>query len=192
MGNERKPAEAEKRLHRCCFSGPAIDNLNFFENPVNDWLQVQIQRALADGYKTFLCGMRLGADITAGHLVREIREKDPSVHLICVEPWPGMSKDWAWIWKSPHDYLISNVADYVKVISKTWQKDVYRQTNEYMVDHCSRLIAYYDEKDENADDTWEMIEYAVHQGLEIVTNRAELVQDYRNAIARPGKYGLPE
>ena len=192
MANDYKPTEAEKRLHRCCFSGPGIDNLNFFDNPIKDWLDVQIQQALADGYKTFLCGMRKGTDVTAGHSIRMIKEEDPSVRLICVEPWPEMTKDWDWIWQSPHDYLINNVADYVKVISKTWQKDVYRKTGEYLINHSRRLIAYYDEKDETADDTWEMIEYAVKMGLEIVTNRPELVQDYRDTIARPGKYGLPE
>ena len=34
--------------------------------------------------------------------------------------------------------------------------------------------------------------YAVRSGLDVVSNRPDLVRDYRDALARPGKYGLPE
>lgn len=181
--------EAEKRLHRCCFCGPDMEGLDVFDNEIQAWLKVQVRRAVADGYRTFLIGMRQGTDITAGGLVREIKEKDPSVRLICVEPWAGMAAEWNYIWAGPHDYLMKVAADHVKVLSEEYHKDVYREADEYMVDHCARLIAYYDEKSE---DVWEMMAYAVRSGLEVVSNRQDLVRDYREALARPGKYGLPE
>ena len=181
--------EAEKRVHRCCFCGPDLEGLDFYDNEILDWLRVQVGRALADGYRTFLCGMRKGVDLSAGCMIREIKEKDPSVRLICVEPWAGMAKDWKYIWASPHDFLMNVAADHVKVLSETYHPDVYRQAGEYLVDHCGRLVAYYDDKTE---DIWDMMAYAVRQGVGVVTNRPDLVQDYRDALARPGKYGLPE
>ncbi len=181
--------EAEKRLHRCCFCGPGMEGMDIYDNEIQDWLRVRIRQAVADGYRTFLCGMRMGVDLTAGSLVRELKEKDPSIRLICVEPWAGMAEDWDYIWAGVHDFLMKVSADHVKVLSEEYHGDVYREANEYMINHCGRLVAYYDGKTE---DVWEAMEYAVRQGVGIVTNREDLLRDYREALARPGKYGLPE
>ena len=88
------PAEAEKRLHRCCFSGQRLEKLGVPEEEVKSWLRRQIEAAIADGYRTFICGMGMGVDIIAGHIVREIKEKDSSIRLICVVPWPGFAAKW--------------------------------------------------------------------------------------------------
>ena len=183
------PTEAEKRLRRCCFCGPSQEGMDFYENEVLDWLEPQVRQAVRDGYRTFLCGMRKGVDLQAGHMIREIKEKDSSIRLICVEPWPGLSEKWDYIWQSPHDFLMDVSADHVKVFSKTYYPGVLREADEYLVDHCARLVAYYDDK---TDEIWEMMAYAVRQGVEVVTNRPDLVRDYRAALERPGKYGLPE
>ena len=174
------PGEAEKRLHRCCFTGHRPEKLDASEEEVKAWLRMQIMKALADGYKTFICGMGMGVDIMAGQIVREIKEKDPSVHLICVIPWPGFAARWKMIWKGQYDFLLETSADYVKYMSKTYHDGVFRMRNEYMVDHSNRLIAYYNGAPGG---TWDTIEYAVKRGIEIVTNRPELVQEYRDAIA---------
>ena len=174
------PGEAEKRLHRCCFTGHRPEKLDAPEEEVKAWLRTQIMKALADGYKTFICGMGMGVDIMAGQIVREIKENDPSVHLICVIPWPGFAARWKMIWKGQYDFLLETSADYVKYMSKTYHDGVFRMRNEYMVDHSNRLIAYYNGAPGG---TWDTIEYAVKQGIEIVTNKPELVQEYRDAIA---------
>ena len=84
------------------------------------------------------------------------------------------------IWKLQYDFLLETSADYVKYMSKTYKDGIFQMRNEYMVDHSSRLIAYYNG---TPGGTWDTIEYAVHKGIEIVTNRPELVQEYRDAIA---------
>ena len=174
------PGEAEKRLHRCCFTGHRPEKLDAPEEEVKAWLRTQILKALADGYKTFICGMGMGVDIMAGQIVREIKQKDPTVHLICVIPWPGFAARWKTIWKGQYDFLLETSADYVKYMSKTYHDGVFRMRNEYMVDHSNRLIAYCNGAPGG---TWNTIEYAVRQGIEVVTNRPELVQEYRDTIA---------
>ena len=48
------PAEAEKRLHRCCFSGHRPEKLNATKEEIKTWLDAQIDADIAEGYKTFL------------------------------------------------------------------------------------------------------------------------------------------
>ena len=176
------PTEAEKRLHRCCFSGHRPEKLDIPEDEIKAWLHAQIRQAVSDGYMTFICGMGMGVDIMAGQIVRTLREKDPSIRLICVVPWPGFAARWKMIWKGQYDFLLEQ-ADYVKYISRTYHDGVFRMRNEYMVDHSNRLIAYYNG---TPGGTWDTIEYAVRKKTEIVTNRPELVQEYRDAIAGTG------
>ena len=54
------PGEAEKRLHRCCFTGHRPEKLDAPEETVKAWLQTQIRQAFADDRKI---GDRLMADI---------------------------------------------------------------------------------------------------------------------------------
>ena len=69
------PTEAEKRLHRCCFSGHRSEKLDVPEDEVREWLVSRIDEAIAAGYRTFICGMAMGVDIIAGQIVRAKKEK---------------------------------------------------------------------------------------------------------------------
>ncbi len=167
------PTEAEKRLHRCCFSGHRPEKLDTAEEEIKAWLEEQIDAAIADGYRTFLCGMGMGVDLFAGEIVLAKRAKDPSLHLICVEPWPGFAARWGEPWKGIHDAMLES-ADFVKVISRHYFNGVFESRNNYLVDHSNRLIAYYNGAPGG---TRSMIEYAVKRGLkEIVTNQPEWVE----------------
>ena len=62
--------EEEKRLHRCCFSGHRPEKLKASEKEVRQWLEEQIDRAVSDGYQTFISGCAMGVDIRAGDRLR--------------------------------------------------------------------------------------------------------------------------
>ena len=171
-------SEAEKRLHRCCFSGHRPEKLDLPEEVVRKWLYFQIRDAVTCGYRTFICGMGMGVDIMAGQIVREMKEKDPSLHLICAVPWPGFASRWKELWRLQYSCLMEN-ADYVKMVSKTFSDDVFQKRNEWMVNHSHRLIAYYNG---SSGGTWDTIEYAVRQGIEVVTNRPELVEEFKAVL----------
>ncbi len=97
------------------------------------------------------------------------------LHLICVVPWPGFADRWKFVWQSPYQRLLRQ-ADYVKYISGTFHDKVFQERNEYLVNHSRRLIAWYED---GISKTWDTIEYAVRQGLEVVTNRPELTEALR-------------
>lgn len=169
------PAEAEKRLHRCCFSGQGPNKLKTPGEEVDAWFEQQIDAAIADGYSTFLCGCGMGADLDAGMAVLRKRDAGAPVKLICVVPWPGFARKWDYVWQAPYEYLL-NHADYVKMISDTFHDKVFRERNEYLVNHSRRLIAWYED---GVSRTWDTIEYAVLQGIEVVTNKPEFVEAFR-------------
>ena len=177
--------EAEKRLHRCCFSAQGPDRLKTPEEEVYAWFETQIDAAFRDGYRTFVCGGGMGGDLQAGLAVLRRRDEGLPVRLICVVPWPGFAEKWRLVWRYPYERLLRN-ADYVKVISGTFRESVFRERNEYMVDHCSRLVAWYED---GVSKTWDTIEYAVRQGVEVFTNRPELVAEYREYLAQTGDAG---
>ncbi len=173
------PTEAEKRLHRCCFSGQAPDKLKTPPEEVNAWFEKQIDAAFREGYRTFLCGCGMGADLSAGMAVLRRKEAGLPVKLICVVPWPGFADKWKYIWESPYRRLL-NHADYVKFISNTFRESIFQERNEYLVNHSRRLIAWYED---GVSKTWDTIEYAVRQGVEVVTNKPEFVAEFREALA---------
>ena len=49
--------EAEKRMHRCCFTGHRPEKLKAPEGVVTAALEKEIRQAIADGFNVFITGM---------------------------------------------------------------------------------------------------------------------------------------
>ena len=60
--------ESELRLHRCCFTGHRPEKLDESPEEVKSWLETQIDKAISDGYTTFISGCAMGVDIWAGQI----------------------------------------------------------------------------------------------------------------------------
>ncbi|MBQ6608923.1 MAG: DUF1273 family protein [Oscillospiraceae bacterium] len=158
------PSEQEMRLHRCCFTGHRPEKLAQSPEEVQQWLTDQIKDAIADGYLTFITGMSMGVDIWAGEIIVNLRENDPRLHLIAAVPWPRFSARWNAEWKTRYERLIKR-ADLVKHISRTYDPSVFTKRNFWMVEHCTRVIAFYNGSDGG---TKEMIEYAQERDIDVV------------------------
>ena len=76
-------------------------------------------------------------------------------------------------------------ADIVKYFAKAKTEDagIFRKRREWMLDHCSRLIAYCNG---TPGGTWTTIEDAVDRKMEIITNIHEMVEEYREGLAKGG------
>lgn len=167
--------ETDKRLHRCCFTGHRPEKLNASETKVKQWLEEQIDQALAEGYVTFITGCAMGVDIWASQIVLERRADNQKIHLIAATPWPGFARRWNDEWKSLYDDLLLR-ADMVVNVCEHYHKGVFQQRNEWMVDRCNRVIAYYNG---SAGGTRNTIEYAKKKGIEICvfeTSREDVVK----------------
>ena len=157
-------SEEEKRLHRCCFTGHRPEKISATEEEVKAWLEKQIDRAIADGYTTFISGCAMGVDIWTGQIVLRKKAENSSLHLIAATPWPGFGARWKDGWKEQYFALLHD-ADLAVNVCDHYHKGVFQQRNEYMVDRSNRLIAYYNGTPGGTRNT---IEYAEKKKIEVV------------------------
>ena len=175
------PTEAEKRLHRCCFSGHRPEKLEEPEAQIKDWLREQIESAIAAGFTTFISGCAMGVDIWAGQIVIRLRDEEKVrkgssvLRLIAATPWPGFTNRWNIDWQEQYSQLLRD-ADLVVPVSNRYSNDVFDKRNEWMVDHSNRLIAFYNGAPGG---TRNIIEYAQKHGVEVVSNNPEYVEKIR-------------
>ena len=156
--------EEEKRLHRCCFSGHRPEKLRISESEAKDWLNKQIDNAIAEGFVTFITGCAMGIDIWAAQIVLEKRKANQQLHLIAATPYPGFGYRWKPEWREQYHQLLKD-ADLVRSISDHYTDDCFMKRNAWMVDHSSLLIAVYNGAPGGTKNT---IEYAIQQGVRIV------------------------
>jgi len=158
-------SEEEKRLHRCCFSGHRPEKLNEPEAAIKAWLEKQIEKAIDDGFTTFISGCAMGVDIWAGRIVtRKKTAYCPNIHLIAATPWPGFARRWSQEWQDQYNALLCE-ADLVVNVSNHYHQDVFQQRNQWMVDHSARLIAYYNGMDGGTKNT---IDYAIQKNIDVI------------------------
>ena len=163
--------EDELRLHRVCFTGQRPEKLSQPEWQVKAWLRKEIEKAIADGYTTFITGMAMGVDIWAGQIVADIKSRNPQIHLIAAVPWLGVSKRWGESWRELYEGLLAQV-DLKKVICTSYSDDVFMQRNRWMVDHSNLVIAYYNGSEGGAQKT---LEYAEERGIRTVIGGVEAI-----------------
>ncbi len=161
------PNEVELRLHRCCFTGHRPEKLSESPDEIKAWLETQIDKAIADGYSTFISGCAMGVDIWAGQIVVRKKKEHPTIHLIAATPWPGFASRWNDYWQKQYMDLLKD-SDLVKNICDHYHDAVFRQRNEWMVNHSNRVIAYYNG---SAGGTRNTIDYALENGIEVVSNQ---------------------
>lgn len=169
-------SEEQKRLHRCCFTGHRPEKLRASEEEVRAWLTTQIEKAIAEGYTTFITGMAMGVDIWAGEIVADMRASHPGLHLIAATPYPTFAVRWSPVWRNRY-YALIQKADLVKEISTGFNQGAFQKRNEWMVDHSNRVIAYYNGE---AGGTQNLLKYASNQGVEIVLSGTEEAPNPQN------------
>ena len=181
------PSEKEMRQHRCCFSGHRQEKLSKSPEEVQEWLSEQIAIAISDGYSTFITGMAMGVDIWAGEIVIRMRETNPDLHLIAIVPWPGFSARWNPEWRSRYETLLKS-ADLVRYTSQNYSPDIFEKRNKWMVDHSTRLIAFYNGEDGGTKD---MISYAEDCGVDVVKGLDEPKPRKKSKTEKPEKPEKP-
>ena len=166
IGGDSMPTEKENRQHCCCFIGHRPKYLDISEEKMRQWLAIRIDKAIRDGYTTFITSCARGVSIWAGEIVLQKKAEHPELRLTAAIPWPGYADDWEQEWQDKYKNLLSR-ADLAVNVSDHFHKDAIRQRNKWMVDHCNRLIAYLIVP---GSETFNTIDYALHQGLELYIN----------------------
>ena len=135
-------SEAEKRLHRCSFTGHRPERLRQSEYEIKAALEKEILRAIAEGFTVFISGMARGVDIWAAEIVLRLRDAGQHIRLICASPYCGFEQGWKESWKWKYSAIMRS-ADLIRFISSQYNGTCFQARNEWMVDHSAKVIAVY-------------------------------------------------
>lgn len=153
--------EAEKRMHRACFTGHRPEKLRQTENDICQALEREIQIAIGSGKHVFISGMARGVDIWAAEIVLRLRGKGHDVKLICACPYEGFERGWSADWQRRYNAVLRS-ADLVRFICPGYNRACFQIRNEWMVDHSALVIAVYNGQPSGTKNT---IDYAVRTGV---------------------------
>ena len=158
--------EAELRLHRVCFTGHRPEKLHYPEKQVKALLREQIEKAIEDGFTTFITGMARGIDLWAAEIVLELKRKhkDKELHLICALPHPDFDSKWTLPDKMKFHSILKK-ADLQRTICPEFSMSAYQKRNIWMVNKSNRVIAAYNGVKGGTKNT---IDYACRVGINVV------------------------
>ena len=140
------------RARACCFSGHRPDKLPCGYNldspaaqPLKAALQAEIDRAVADGFDTFLCGMAQGVDTLAAQLILAMRERGMPLQLVAALPYPHQDARWPAAQRKTYRQLLAQIPPALQfTVCDSYTPYCMNGRNLWMVEHASRLIAVFD------------------------------------------------
>ncbi len=159
----------------CCFTGHRSRDLPFFGDRDKQGMkclvsniQLAIETAASEGYKTFISGMAEGTDLICAEIVHNlIHRKGFDIRLICAIPYRNQGTMEI---SNPLDRYIYSViiqsCDKVVYICDEFEKNCYKLRNQFMVDNSSRIIGVYKQK-KRGSGTLQTINMAKASGLEL-------------------------
>ena len=140
------------------FSGYRSEKLPENIDPIRVNLKETVLLSIEEGYDTFLCGMADGFDLMAANIVLELKPQY-NLKLVSVIPFADNAAK-----STIYTNVLSNADDKV-VLSESFSYDSYYKRNEYMVDHCDKLICYYDGRYGGTEYT---VDYANKKGIPVI------------------------
>ena len=153
--------EAEKRMHRACFTGHRPEKLWQAESDICRGLEREIQRAINRGIYVFITGMARGVDIWAAEIVLRLRENSSNIKLICASRYEGFERSWSAEWQRKYHAVLQR-ADLVRYICPGYSRACFQIRNEWMVDHSALVIAVFNGQPSGTKNT---IDYANQKGV---------------------------
>lgn len=102
-----------------------------------------VEELCAAGARTFLCGMAVGFDLAAAEAVLACREAFSGVELVCVVPFVGQEQRFCAADRDRYRRVLA-AADRIVTLSPVYHAGCYAVRNNYLVDHASTLVAWYD------------------------------------------------
>lgn len=151
------------RRQQCCFTGHRPEKLDISEREIKDRLYTAIQKAISDGYTTFISGMARGVDIWAAEIVVAEKKKNKEIKLVCASPYEGFEKKWSFIEQHKYNTILKK-ADFVRYVCTHYSRQCFQIRNCYMVDRSSRVIAAYNGESGGTKNT---IRYANSKNVEV-------------------------
>lgn len=133
-------------------------------------LRSAVEELATSGYEWFLVGMADGFDTLAAQAVISVQENHPHIQLVAVLPYEDGRKHTA-----VYTEILAACSETL-IISEKVHKGTYFVRNEYMVDHSSFLVCYYDGRYGGTEYT---VEYAQKKNVTVRNLWLEIAHELR-------------
>ena len=161
-----------QKNNTCCFSGHRPDKFPWkYDEKSTQCIQqkfrieLEIVKAVANGYNHFITGMAQGTDMYCAEIVLSLKRDYPHITLECAIPFEGQENRYPKTLRERYQNILS-AANERTVLSAEYTKPCFMIRNKYMVDKSSLLIAVYGGGSGGTKNT---IEYAKRQNVEVIT-----------------------
>jgi len=155
----------------CCFTGHRTEKLPWGDDErderclkLKEQLHDMVERAYAEGYRHFICGMARGCDTYFCEEVLALRVRYQDVTVEAAIPCPGQSGRWSAEDRERYEDLLER-CDYRTVVEAKYSPGCMQKRNRYMVDHAALLIAAFDGLPGG---TRQTVEYAFSRKLNVL------------------------
>lgn len=126
------------RSHTAAFTGHRS-----YRGEADPLLAETVRALYGRGYRDFLSGMAEGFDLAAAEVVLSLREELSDLRLVCVLPYSDHPAHRPSALQSRYQRVLLE-ADRIVTLSTHYYAACYHHRNDYLVDHASYLVAWYD------------------------------------------------
>lgn len=122
----------------CCVTGHRAIPIEKFSE-LRRQLSEEIEKAVLDGYTSFIMGGADGTDLLFGELVLAFRDKGYKIELVADIPYRNRLNSKSVVFRQ----VIAGCSQ-VHIVMESYQKSCFHARNRDMVQRSSRVIAVYD------------------------------------------------
>lgn len=159
----------------CCFTGHRPSHLPWGEKESDircmqckALLAMEAEQAWQDGYRRFLCGMAIGADLMWAEAVLACQLVHPDMELVAVIPCEDQTKGWPEKQVFRYQHILSCVKPQNRILVQQQRtRGCMLRRDRYMVGLSQRIVALYDGTSSGG--TRYTLGYAMARNLETVT-----------------------
>ena len=155
----------------CSFSGHRPEKLPWGDNERDERcltlkasIREMVEKAYADGYRHFICGMARGCDTYFCEEVLRLRDRVQDITVEAAIPCPTQADGWPRAQQERYRRLVA-ACDYETLVQSSYSPGCMQRRNRYMVDHAALLLAVHNGQPGG---TRRTMEYAMRRGLQIV------------------------
>lgn len=110
-------------------------------------LKKEIEKAVEDGYDSFLSGFTGIADQAFAEIVLELQKDHPEIRLSAVIPYRNMLNR---LKGREETKALLDACEDITVLNEEYQPNVYIARNRYLAEHSDRAIIVYDGREKGA------------------------------------------
>lgn len=130
----------------CCVTGHRDMDTEQMEE-IRDALKKEVEKAVEDGYVSFLSGFTGPAEQVFAETVLDLKQDHPDLRLSAVIPYRNKLKR---LMNQEAVKELLSACDDIIVLKEEYQPNVYTERNRYLAEHSDRAIIIYDGRDKGS------------------------------------------